>query len=518
MPPKHGSKESEPIKKWVPVSRPPPEKEVETQDIKKEAPKVRETGKNRRRKPASVQPEPEIPEIPEPKRRSRKPKPKAKPLEPKPEPELEPKPESASPEPKTQPKAKPAAKKKRRGSAKADAPVAEEPKVPEAVPPVVKEEDTESSRSERIHGSDRPRTQSPNPRSDPSERQEQPKGTDGPARGLSEVESCDDLDLQVEEIAERLLRNLYSEKLGIQELISLMRHFQWSKDKNQCRIHQLLISILLDDFQSFPAWPEKELMLTGEFLGQLIRWDLIPDGGPLQFALCGILSAIKEPAGGLLFRFGHMALKQFLCRLANHDVATQLSRQISSPVPSAPPPPPHPPSCQEEEDLKHEERWLLMMLQKQAGQVGLPWHMVQSSLNRQLFMRMMVPQVCQLPPAARPSPGTGGAPVVTWMFGNAPKAPPKQGTLAWQEERREKEPKPSKTKKPAKKKAQASQAAPRLGRVQLPDFLEVDAESMKFKLSEDDLGPQVPASEPEAEDLDEAEAEELALLKEVLGF
>ncbi|CAJ1374933.1 unnamed protein product, partial [Effrenium voratum] len=250
MPPKHGSKESEPIKKWVPVSRPPPEKEVETQDIKKEAPKVRETGKNRRRKPASVQPEPEIPEIPEPKRRSRKPKPKAKPLEPKPEPELEPKPEPASPEPKTQPKAKPAAKKKRRGSAKADAPVAEEPKVPEAVPPVVKEEDTESSRSERIHGSDR---------------------TDGPARGLSEVESCDDLDLQVEEIAERLLRNLYSEKLGIQELISLMRHFQWSKDKNQCRIHQLLISILLDDFQSFPAWPEKELMLTGEFLGQLIR-------------------------------------------------------------------------------------------------------------------------------------------------------------------------------------------------------------------------------------------------------
>jgi len=314
---------------------------------------------------------------------------------------------------------------------------------------------------------------------------------------------------EVDEIPERLFRCFFSQRTDMQAFVGTMRLFQNASDKAMQRIHHLVITMLLDDFQSFPYWPEKELLMVGELLGQFIRWDLIPDGGPLQLALCCILSALKEPPASLLYRFGQRAVEQFLCRFAHHDVASQICRQMQlSQRPT-----------HEEEKVKQEERRLHVNPVNPVSPVNpmnpvmfpaqptvfFPWPLLPGLNHQHLLMHMLIPQACHgVPSSSRPH-HTGrveGPRRVSqqefpkWVLGNTSKAASrpagsKQGILGWQEPEKEKREKEkdagTKSKKKASAKNKKASAGQNAGTTPLPSFVEVDMESMEFQLPAEDV-------------------------------
>jgi CCR4-NOT transcription complex subunit 1 len=61
-------------------------------------------------------------------------------------------------------------------------------------------------------------------------------------------------------------------------------------------------------------YPDKELIITGELFGALIRHELVTDV-PLGVALRNVLEAIRKTPGSKIFRFGITSLIQFQSRL-----------------------------------------------------------------------------------------------------------------------------------------------------------------------------------------------------------
>lgn len=310
-----------------------------------------------------------------------------------------------------------------------------------------------------------------------------------------EVDAC-----QVEGIPEQLFRRFFSQGLDTQEFVGLMR--LKAIDKTMRRIHEVVVGILLDDFQRLPYWPEKELLMVGELLGQLIRWELIPHGEPLQKALCCILSALKEPTGSILYRFGHRALEQFLSELDDHDVASEmwLSIHISQR------------QSHKEEELKKEERLLFnpIMLHKQQVVLLWPPSLLQNGLDEHnLLIRMMLPQVFPVP-SGFPNQNAAADLLLTgsrrlnqteeksakWL-GNASKAAgssrgtaskqgPSRSTTELEKEKREA--RTSKKKSSGKNKKAANSEVESAGRaIRLPVFMEVEMDSMHFHLEAEDL-------------------------------
>jgi len=288
----------------------------------------------------------------------------------------------------------------------------------------------------------------------------------------------------VESVSERLFRSFYAERLDTQAFIGLLRRFAKQKDSHQQRIHQQVIRLLVDEIDSLPCWPEKELLRTSELLGQLIRWDLILDGWRLKHVLLRILSALREPVTSLLHRFGQLALQQFRCRLASTEVGMQLTRHMIQPSHRI-----------EEQTREQEERRKKPVQKQQISATSPPWHLIQNSqLGQQQLMRVVSTQVCQVPLGSVPSTISQGShrPGVTWMLSENPKAMPRPAT------------KQGKTnKKAAKKKNNSNQAsclsAPKAD--QFPTFFEVEIDSMKFHLTEDDVQAITPSAwEPSADE------------------
>eukprot|EP00930_Biecheleria_cincta_P002343 TRINITY_DN103354_c0_g1_i1.p1 TRINITY_DN103354_c0_g1~~TRINITY_DN103354_c0_g1_i1.p1 ORF type:complete len:554 (+),score=95.12 TRINITY_DN103354_c0_g1_i1:94-1755(+) len=139
----------------------------------------------------------------------------------------------------------------------------------------------------------------------------------------------------VDEIADRFFRNLYSRKITVQDVIAYMRQSMISNDCKMQKVYHVMVTCLLDEIQHFPSWPQQELDLTAELMGQLLCWNLLPDGAPLRTALLCVICALHEPAGSPMQRFGQGALDQFKSRLHGSSLAhlhAIVSREIAQQV------------------------------------------------------------------------------------------------------------------------------------------------------------------------------------------
>lgn len=76
-----------------------------------------------------------------------------------------------------------------------------------------------------------------------------------------------------------------------------------------------MVNSLLEEFQFFSRYPEKELVLTSFLFGALIQ-NAIVGGMALGNALRHVLDAVRSPAGTPLNSFGVQALRQFQPRLS----------------------------------------------------------------------------------------------------------------------------------------------------------------------------------------------------------
>lgn len=138
-----------------------------------------------------------------------------------------------------------------------------------------------------------------------------------------------------DDIADRLFRNLYSRKITVPDIVAYMRQSKISNDCKMQKVYHVMVTCLLDEIQHFPSWPQQELDLTAELMGQLLCWNLLPEGAPVRTALVCIICALHEPDGSPMRRFGLSALEQFKSRLHGSSLATlhaAMSRQIAQQV------------------------------------------------------------------------------------------------------------------------------------------------------------------------------------------
>jgi CCR4-NOT transcription complex subunit 1 len=75
-----------------------------------------------------------------------------------------------------------------------------------------------------------------------------------------------------------------------------------------------MIHNLFDEYRFFPKYPDKELIITGELFGSLIR-DQLMSPVRLALGLRIVLDSLKKQLGSKMFRFGLTALLQFRNRL-----------------------------------------------------------------------------------------------------------------------------------------------------------------------------------------------------------
>lgn len=134
---------------------------------------------------------------------------------------------------------------------------------------------------------------------------------------------------EIEALSDKLLQKLYSTELSVQDLVCIMRGLSQRRFTRESGVFACTVRNLLAEWRYFPSYPERELNLTAEFLGQLLRCDVLPPG-PLYDALRCVVAALRSPAGSKMFRFGCRALEQFESRL---QCFPELLEELVRPLP-----------------------------------------------------------------------------------------------------------------------------------------------------------------------------------------
>ncbi|KAI9280718.1 CCR4-Not complex component, Not1-domain-containing protein [Sporodiniella umbellata] len=118
----------------------------------------------------------------------------------------------------------------------------------------------------------------------------------------------------IEDEANSYYEKIYSGEISIEGMIEKLRMFSQSKDSRENDVYACMLHNLLDEYNFFPKYPEKELTITSILFGQLIQHRLFAYS-TLGLALRYVLDALGHVPGTKIYRFGLTALTQFQARL-----------------------------------------------------------------------------------------------------------------------------------------------------------------------------------------------------------
>lgn len=120
---------------------------------------------------------------------------------------------------------------------------------------------------------------------------------------------------ELEESSNRFFCKIYTGEMTVPQLIEIMKDFA-ANDKGSWKheVYSRMIQNLFDECRFFPKYPPQELTTTGELFGSLINHDLV-HAPNLGLALRCVLEALRRPMHKKFFRFGILALEQFLDKL-----------------------------------------------------------------------------------------------------------------------------------------------------------------------------------------------------------
>ena len=118
----------------------------------------------------------------------------------------------------------------------------------------------------------------------------------------------------VVEAADEYFRQIYMSQLSIDDLIVMLLKFAGSASSHEQKIHSCLIHTLLDEFQYFSQYPDRDLHISAALFGSIIQNNLMP-AVELETALSYVLTALRSKDSKLL-SFGFNALERFKCKLA----------------------------------------------------------------------------------------------------------------------------------------------------------------------------------------------------------
>lgn len=108
---------------------------------------------------------------------------------------------------------------------------------------------------------------------------------------------------------------IYHGSMTVPQLVDSMKEFA-SHDRGSWKheVYSRVVSRLLDESRLFPKYSLHDLSITAAFLGLLINHDLV-HASDLDLAHSCVLEALRRPMHTKMFRFGVLALEQFLDRL-----------------------------------------------------------------------------------------------------------------------------------------------------------------------------------------------------------
>ncbi|KAG1050197.1 hypothetical protein G6F43_007509 [Rhizopus delemar] len=118
----------------------------------------------------------------------------------------------------------------------------------------------------------------------------------------------------IEDEANSYYEKIYSGEISVEEMIDRLRKFNQSKDPRENDVYACMIHNLLDEYNFFSKYPDKELTITSVLFGQLIQHRLFTYS-TLGLALRYVLDALSHVPGTKMYSFGLTALTQFQSRL-----------------------------------------------------------------------------------------------------------------------------------------------------------------------------------------------------------
>ncbi|MEW5319837.1 MAG: hypothetical protein WDW38_010962 [Sanguina aurantia] len=114
----------------------------------------------------------------------------------------------------------------------------------------------------------------------------------------------------VEDEANRTFQSIYSETQPMSDVVTMLAAFKNSEVPREQAVFKCMIHNLFDEYRFFPRYPDRELLITAQLFGALVRHQLV-SSIPLGIALRYILEALKKPSPSKMFSFGLDALRQF---------------------------------------------------------------------------------------------------------------------------------------------------------------------------------------------------------------
>jgi len=136
---------------------------------------------------------------------------------------------------------------------------------------------------------------------------------------------------EVEMVSDRLLKRMYQKELAIKDLVNILLHLQCSRNVSEYYVYQVTVRNLIAERHFYSRYPDAELDLTAELLGQLLQCDLLPQELIFE-ALCCIIFGLRSDEGSNMSRFGRTAWLQFKSRIADFPEIQRLMAERPSAV------------------------------------------------------------------------------------------------------------------------------------------------------------------------------------------
>lgn len=118
----------------------------------------------------------------------------------------------------------------------------------------------------------------------------------------------------IEEDSKRFFEKIYTRDFSAKEILGIFVKLKDSSSPRDQQVFNCMVHNLIEEYQSFAKYPDRELGITAIIFGGLIQNQLI-SFERLGVALRCVLESLKKPVGSKLFKFGLATLLHFQSRL-----------------------------------------------------------------------------------------------------------------------------------------------------------------------------------------------------------
>ncbi len=101
-----------------------------------------------------------------------------------------------------------------------------------------------------------------------------------------------------------MLENTFVGHTSAEELVDAMKKLKRSNKRKEREVYACIMHNLLDEYNFFHKYPEKELQIMGKIFGLIVKEQLIHDTPMLEKVIRKYIFQTLSRSSGFLFKFG----------------------------------------------------------------------------------------------------------------------------------------------------------------------------------------------------------------------